>query len=92
MLVFADVWRICTPQAYYKLDYSNAGDHLGVTVVTRSPLQESPPPPQGFGFVAHWPRSLFYKFKRHMTKWSKTHPHTGCAPVARADMILTEIA
>ena len=53
--------------------------------------QDSPPPPQGYGSVAHWPQSLFYKFKRHMTKWSKAHPHTDCAPVARADMILNEI-
>ena len=62
-----------------------------VTMVAHSPLQESPPPRQGFGSVAHWPQSLFYKFKRHMTKWSKAHPHTNCAPIARADMILNEI-
>ena len=91
MLVSADAWRICTPEAYYTLDYSNAGDHHGVTMVTHSPLQGSPPPPQGFGFVAHWPDSLFYKFKRHMTKWSKAHPNTDCASVARADMVPSEI-
>ena len=91
MLVSADAWRMCTPEAYYTLDYSNADDHFGVTMVTHSPLQEGLPPPQGFGSVAHWPQSLFYKFKRHMTKWSKAHPHTDCAPVARADMTLNEI-
>ena len=57
--VFADAWRICTHEAYYTLDYSNAGDHLGVTVVTHIPLQKSPPPPKGFGSVAHWPRPFF---------------------------------
>ena len=91
MLVSANAWRMCTPEAYYTLDYSNAGDHFGVTMVTHNPLQESPPPLQGYGPVAHWPHSLFYKFKRHMTQWSKAHPHTDCAPVARADMILNEI-
>ena len=75
MLVSAHAWRICTPKAYYTLDYSNGGDHLEVTMVTHSPLEESPPSPQGFGCVAHWPQSLFYKLKRHMTKWSKAHPH-----------------
>ena len=91
MLVSADAWRMCTPEAYHTVDYSNASDHLGVTTVTHNPLQESPPPPQGFGSVAHWPQSLFQMFKQHMTKWSKAHPHTDCAPVARANMILTEI-
>ena len=65
--------------------------HLGVTIVTHNPLQETSPPPQGFGSIAHWPQSFFYKFKRHMTSWSKAHPHTDCAPVAMADMILNEI-
>ena len=90
MLVSSDAWRTCNPEAYHALDYSNAGDHLGVTMVTHSPPQESLPPPQGFGSVAHWPQSLFYKFERHMTKWSKAHPHTDCVPVARADVILHE--
>ena len=42
MLVCVDAWRICNREAYYAVDYSNAGDHLGVTMVTHSPLQESP--------------------------------------------------
>ena len=28
MLVSADAWRMCTPKAYYTLDYSNAGATL----------------------------------------------------------------
>ena len=38
MLVSSDAWRICNPEAYYSLDYSNAGNHLGVTMVTHIPL------------------------------------------------------
>ena len=61
MLVYVDARGIGTPEAYYTLDYSNAGDHLGVTMVTHNPLQESPLPPPGFGSVAHSPQSLFHK-------------------------------
>ena len=91
MLFSADAWRMCTLEAYYTLDYSNAGDHLGITMVTHSPLEESPPPRQGYESVAHWPQSLFQKVKRHMTIWSKAHRYTDCAPVARAGMIRNEI-
>ena len=52
-LILAGAWRICTPEAYYTLDFSNARYHLGITMVAHNPLQLSPPPPSGIDSVIH---------------------------------------
>ena len=50
-----------------------------------------PAPPPVIGNVSHWPSSLFRKFSRHMSQWSKahsTHQDYIMHPLDRVDAII----
>ena len=73
------------------IDFPHAGDHKAVRVTVMNPLGPRPAPPSVIGNVSHWPSSLFRKFSRHMSQWSKahsTHQDYIMHPLDRADAII----
>ena len=88
ILASTNACRIYTPSPFYTVDFSNARDHVGVSMLAHNPLQPSPPLSLGIGSIAHWPQSLLYKFKRH----DSAHPNNDCLPVARVELIHNEMA
>ena len=56
-----------------------------------NPLGPRPAPTPVIGNVSQWPPSLFCKFSRHMSQWSKAHSANHdhiMHPLDRADAII----